>query len=156
PATVQHFTLEHDANSLYGKPLRKELRSFGLETISVIDFLAKDAQPGDVVLSGANLLAPTLALTKCRVPISYFSNFQVAPSDYSQREAAEKEFWKAWRLGKVQEDFLRDVGVRYVAAQKQSEGIPEEIPTALLEVFENSEYAVFKVRATGFDQPIKQ
>jgi hypothetical protein len=146
PATVQHFALERDPDRLYGKPLAKELQSYSLETLSVIHFLTKDAQPGDVVLPGDNLLAPTLALTKCRVPISYFSNFQVALSDYSQRETAEKEFWEAWRLGKVRGEFLREVGVRYVAVNKKSDGIPAKIPPALSQVFENSEFAVFKVQ----------
>jgi hypothetical protein len=50
------------------------LQNYDLETLNVIGFLTKDAQPGDVVLPGHNLLAPTLALTKCRVPIGYFSN----------------------------------------------------------------------------------
>jgi hypothetical protein len=50
------------------------LQNYDLETLNVIGFLTKDAQPGDVVLPGDNLLAPTLALTKCRVPIGYFSN----------------------------------------------------------------------------------
>jgi hypothetical protein len=60
-----------------GKPLGKELQNHNLETLNVIGFLTKDAQPGDVVLPGDNLLAPTLALTKCRVPIGYFSNYIV-------------------------------------------------------------------------------
>lgn len=146
PSTVQHFALERDPYRLYGKPLGKELQSYSLETLNVIDFLAKDAQPGDVVLPGESLLAPTLALTKCRVPISYFSNFQVALRDYSQRETAEKEFWEAWRLGKVRGEFLREIGVRYVAVNKKSDGIPAKIPPALSQVFENSEFAVFKVQ----------
>jgi hypothetical protein len=146
PATVQHFLLERDPYRLYGKPLAEEFQSYSLETLSVIDFLAKDAQPGDVVLPGDNLLAPILALTKCRVPLGYFSNFVVAPSDYSQRQTAEKEFWKAWRLGKVQDGLLREAGVRYVAASKRTEGIPAKIPSALSKVFANSEFAIFKVR----------
>jgi len=146
PATVQHFALEGDPYRLNGKPLGKELQSYSLETLSVIDFLKKDAQPGDVVLPGENLLAPTLALTKCRVPLGYFSDAIVSLRDYSQRQTAEKEFWKAWRLGKVQDGLLREAGVRYVAVSKRTEGIPATIPAALSEVFENSEFAVFKVR----------
>jgi hypothetical protein len=70
----------------------------------------------------------------------------VSLRDYSQRQTAEKEFWKAWRLGKVQDGLLREAGVRYVAVSKRTEGIPATIPAALSEVFENSEFAVFKVR----------
>jgi hypothetical protein len=146
PATVQHFALEHDPYRVDGRPVGKEFQSYSLETLSVIDFLTKDAEPGDVVLPGDDLLGPTLALTKCRVPIGYFSNGIVALNDYSQRETAEKEFWEAWRLGKVRSELLREAGVRYVTVSKRTEGIPAAIPTVLSEVFENSEFAVFKVR----------
>ncbi len=152
PATVQHFALERDPYHLNGKPLGKELQSYSLETLSVIDFLTKDAQAGDVVLPGDNLLAPTLALTKCRVPLGYYSYGMVALSDYSQRETAEKEFWKAWRLGTVQDGLLREAEVRYVAVSKRTEGVPAKIPSALSEVFENSQFAVFKVRRESLSE----
>jgi hypothetical protein len=147
PATVQHFAFWRDPDHLfgYGKPFGKELLMYDSETLSVIEFLTKDAQPGDVVLPGKNLLAPTLALTKCRVPIGYFSNSIVERSDYLRRETAEKEFWKAWRLGKVQGELLRDARVRYVIVSKQREGIPATIPAGISKVFEISEYAIFKV-----------
>jgi len=146
PATVQHFALERDPNRIYGMPVGKEFQSYSLETLSVIGFLTKDAQPGDVVLPGDNLLAPILALTKCRVPLGHFSNYLVSASEYSQRETAETEFWKTWRPGTVQDGLLKEAGVRYVAVSKRTEGVPAKIPSALSEVFENSEYAVFKVR----------
>ena len=152
PATVQHFALERDPYHLNGKPLGKELQSYSLETLSVIDFLTKDAQAGDIVLPGDNLLAPTLALTKCRVPLGYYSYGMVALSDYSQRETAEKEFWKAWRLGTVQDGLLREAEVRYVAVSKRTEGVPAKIPSALSEVFENSQFAVFKVRRESLSE----
>jgi hypothetical protein len=145
PATVQHFALERDPYRLFGKPLGKESKSYSLEILGVTDFLAKDAQPGDVVLPGDNLLAPILALTKCRVPLGYFSMFLGALRDYSQRKMDEKEFWKAWRLGNVRNKLLREAGVHYVAVRKRTEGVPAPIPAAISKVFENSEYAVFKV-----------
>jgi hypothetical protein len=40
---------------------------------------------------------------------------------------------------------LREAGVRYVAVRKRTEGIPATIPASLSKVFENSEFAVFKV-----------
>jgi hypothetical protein len=152
PATVQHFALERDPYRLFGKPLGNERQSYSLETLSVIDFLTKDAQPGDVVLPGDNLLAPTLALTKCRVPLGYFSHSMVGRRDYSQRQTAEKEFWKAWRLGKVRGEFLREAGVRYVAVSKRTERVPAKVPSALSEVFTNSEFAVFKVRRKSLSE----
>jgi hypothetical protein len=98
------------------------------------------------------LLAPILALTKCQVPLGYFSDAMVARRDYSQRQTAEKEFWKAWRLGKIRGEFLREAGVRYVTVSKQSDGIPAKIPPALSEVFKNSEFAVFKVRRESLSE----
>jgi hypothetical protein len=147
PATVQHFAFWRDPDHLfgYGKPFGKELLSYDSETLSTIEFLTKDVQPGDVVLPGDNLLAPILALTKCRVPIGYFSNSIVGRSDYLRRETAEKEFWKAWRLGKVQEEFLREAGVRYIVVRKSTDRLPAAIPATISNVFENSEFAVFKV-----------
>src|SRR6266496_2983976 len=116
PATVQHFLFWREPDHLfgYGKPFGKQLQNYDLETLGVIEFLTKNAKPGDVVLSGNDLLAPILALTKCRVPFGYFSYAVVTRSDYTRRETAEKEFWKAWRLGKVQGELLQEAKVRYV------------------------------------------
>ena len=98
---------------------------------------------GHVVLTADNLIAPVLGLTKCRVPIGYFALGLVARSDYTRRETAEKKFWTDWRLGKVEDGLLQDA--RYVVVNKQTEGIPPTIPASLSMVFENSEFAVFKV-----------
>ena len=126
PATLQHFIYWRNPDHLFGngKPFGKQLQSYDAETLAVIDFLTKNAQPGDVVLSGDDLLAPILALTKCRVPFGYFAYAAVARSDYTRRESAVKQFWKAWRLGKVQQDLLREAGVRYIVVRKTSEGLP--------------------------------
>jgi hypothetical protein len=48
-------------------------------------------------------------------------------------------------LGKVEDGLLRDANVRYVVVNKQTEDIPVTIPASLSNVFENSEFAVFKV-----------
>jgi hypothetical protein len=152
PATVQHFALESDPYRLYGKPLGKELKSYSLETLSVIDFLPKDALPGDVVLPGDNLHAPMPALTKCRVPLGDFSQFAMALSDYSRRGTAVKEFWKAWRLGNVRNELLREASVKYIIVNKRTEGIPATIPVAISKVFENSEFAVFKVQLESLSE----
>src|SRR6266481_4637891 len=87
-----------------------------------------------------------LGISCCRGPLGYYSYGMAALSDYSQRETAEKEFWKAWQLGTVQDGLLREAEVRYVAVSKRTEGVPAKIPSALSEVFENSQFAVFKVR----------
>jgi len=158
PATVQHFAFWRDPDRLfgYGKPFGKQLQNYDLEILSVVDFLARDAQPGDVVLPGDNLLAPVVALTKCRVPLGYFSNNIVGRSDYTRRETAEKEFWKAWRLRNVREEFLRQAGVRYIAVRKTSEGVPATIPDIISSVFENSEFAVFKVNPERLTETVPQ
>ena len=62
-----------------------------------------------------------------------------------RREADEKKFWAAWHQGNIQEEFLRDVGIRYVLVRKSSDPLPPEIPATISNVFENSEFAVLKV-----------
>jgi len=131
---------------MYGKAVTMEFQRYGKEILGVVEYLTHTAQPGDVVLPDEKLLGPILALTKCRVPLGYFSNYLVGLSDYTRREMAQKEFWKEWRLGDVRTDFLREVEIRYVAVSKKSDRIPANIPPVLSEVFQNFDYAVFKVR----------
>ncbi len=146
PATAQHFALERDPSRLYGKPLGKELQSYSLETLSVIDFLAKDAQLGDVVLPDENLLAPTLALTKCRVPLGYFSIYMVAQSDYRKGTRQRKNFGRpgGWDMSAV--TFYE----RWSSLRRRQQAIqryPSKNPRSpLRKVFENSEFAVFEVQ----------
>src|SRR6266446_1436917 len=147
PATVQHFVVWRDPDHFFGagKPFGRQLLTYDLQTLAAMDFLQTDAHPGDVVLPADNLIAPVLAFTKCRVPIGYFSFGLVARSEYTRRETAEKKFWNDWRLGKIEDGLLQDANVRYVVVNKQTEGIPATIPASLSKVFENSEFAVFKV-----------
>jgi hypothetical protein len=147
PATVQHFSFWRKPDHVFGsgKLLGNPLLNYDFETQQAIDFLTKNAQPGDVTLAGDKLVAPVLALTKCRVPLSYFANAIVGRSDYLQRSAAQREFWKVWQIGKIQDELLREAKVRYIIVSKQTEGVPPTIPRAISKVFENSEFAVFKV-----------
>jgi len=147
PSTVQHFIVWQGPDQFFGsgKPFGRQLLSYDLQTLAAMDFLQADSHPGDVVLSVDNLNAPVLALTRCRVPVGYFSYGLVARSEYTRRETAEKKFWNDWRLGKVQDELLREANVRYVVVSKQTEGIPATMPASVSKVFENSEFAVFKV-----------
>ena len=147
PATLQHFIYWRNPDHLFGKgkPFGKQLLSYDAETLRVIDFLRKDAQLGDVVMCEDELLAPVLTFTKCRVPFGYFAYAAVARSDVTRRESAVKQFWKDWRLGNVQHDFVREVGVRYVVVRKTPEGLPATIPDIFSKVFENSQFVVFKI-----------
>jgi hypothetical protein len=158
PATLQHFIYWRNPDHLFGngKPFGKQLLSYDVETLAVTDFLTKDAQPGDVVLSGDDLLAPILALTNCRVPFGYFANAAVARSDYTRRESAVKQFWKDWRVGKVQQDLLREAGVRYIVVRKTWEALPATIPVIISKVFENSEFTVFKVDPQRLSETVSQ
>jgi hypothetical protein len=79
------------------------------------------------------------------VPFGYFAYAAVARKDVTRRESAVKQFWKDWRLGNVQHDFVREVGVRYVVVRKTPEDIPATVSDIFSKVFENSEFAVFKV-----------
>jgi len=147
PSTLQHFIYWRNFDHFFGngKPFGKQLQSYDAEILAVTDFLTKDAQPGDVVLCGDELLAPIISLTKCRVPSGYFAQAAVARNDYTHRESSVKVFWKDWQLGKVQPDLLREAGVRYIVIRKRSENLPGTVPAFISNVLENSEFAVFKV-----------
>ena len=158
PATLQHFIYWRNPDHLFGtgKLFGKQLQSYDAETLAVTDFLTKDARPGDVVLSGDDLLAPVFALTKCRVPFGYFPWAAVPRSDYTRRESAVKQFWEEWRLGKVPADLLREAGVRYIVVRKTSEGLPATNPVIITNVFENSQFAVFKVDPQRLNETVPQ
>jgi hypothetical protein len=147
PATVQHFLVWRDPNHFFGagKPFGRELLTYDKQTLAAMDFLQTAAQPGDVVLASKALVAPVLALTKCRVPLGYFAVGLVARDDYRRRETAEKEFWTDWRSGKIQDGLLREANVRYVVVNKQTEAIPSTLPASFSKMFENSELAIFKI-----------
>src|SRR6267154_942536 len=76
PATVQHFLVWRDPDHYFGagKPFGRQLLTYDLQTLATMEFLQTDAHPGDVALTADNLIAPVLALTKCRVPVGYFSS----------------------------------------------------------------------------------
>ena len=158
PATVQHFVVWRDPDHFFGagKPWGRQLLTYDPQTLAAMDFLQKDAHPGDVILPAETLIAPVLAFTKCRVPVGYFSSGLVARSDYTRRETAEKKFWNDWRSGKFENGLLQDANVRYVVVNKQTEGIPATIPASLSKVFENSELAVFKVDPLRLNETVPQ
>ena len=158
PATVQHFVVWRDPDHFFGagKPWGRQLLTYDPQILAAMDFLQKDAHPGDVILPAETLIAPVLAFTKCRVPVGYFSSGLVARSEYTRRETAEKKFWNDWRSGKVENGLLQDANVRYVVVNKQTEGIPATISASLSKVFENSELAVFKVDPLRLNETIPQ
>jgi len=156
PATVQHFVVWRDPNHFFGagKPFGEELLTYDQQTLAAMEFLRTDAQPGEVVLTADKLIAPILALTKCRVPIGYFAQTAVARRDYMRRGAAEKKFWAAWHQGNIQEEFLREVGIRYIVVRKSSDPLPAEIPATISNVFENCEFAVLKVNTEHLSETV--
>ena len=158
PATVQHFVVWRDPDHFFGagKPFGRQLLTYDRQTLAAMEFLQTDAHPGDVVLTADNLIAPVLGLTNCRVPVGYFSLALVARSEYTRRETAEKKFWNDWQLGKVEDGLLQEANVRYVVINKQTEGIPATIPASLSKVFENSEFAVFKVDPQRLSETVPQ
>ena len=158
PATVQHFVVWRDPDHFFGsgKPFGRQLLTYDPQTLATMDFLQTDAHPGDVVLTADNLIAPVLGLTKCRVPVGYFSIGLVARSEYTRRETAEKKFWNDWRLGKVEDGLLQEANVRYIVVSKQIEGIPATMPASLSKVFENLEFAVFKVDPQRLSETVSQ
>jgi hypothetical protein len=158
PATAQHFIYWRNLDHLFGngKPFGKQLQSYDREILAVTDFLTKNAHPGDVVLCGDELLAPVLALTNCRVPFGLFAQAAVARNDYTHRESAVKQFWKDWPLGNIRLELLREASIRYIIVRKTSEGLPATIPVFISNVFENSEFAVFKVDPQRLSETVPQ
>jgi hypothetical protein len=158
PSAAQHFIYWRNFDHLFGngKPFGKQLQSYDAEILAVADFLTKDARPGDVVLCRDELLAPIVSLTNCRVPLGLFAQAAVARSDFTHRESAVKQFWKEWPLGNVQPDLLREAGVQYILVRKGSEGLPATIPAFISNVFENSEFAVFKVDQQRLSETVSQ
>ena len=158
PSTLQHFIYWRNPDHFFGngRPFGKQLQSYDAEILAVTDFLTQDAHPGDVVLCRDEMLAPILSLTKCRLPFGYFALAAVGRSDYTRRESAVKRFWKDWPFGKVQPDFLREAGVRYIAIKKRSEGLPATIPSIISKVFENSEFVVFKIDPRRLSETVSE
>ena len=133
PSAVQHFVKEFSRGTTV----------YEREAVAAAGFIARHSRPGDVVLAGRELLDPVLTLTKCRVPIAYFQSYLAPATDVRRRRAASTEFWAGWARGEVRTDLLRELAVDYVAAPKtRSSGL---LPAIAL-VYENSEYAVFRVK----------
>ena len=159
PATVQHFVFWRNPDHFFGagKPFGRAAVNLRSANVGGHGFPAERMRTRVMwYCLRDKLLAPVLALTKCRVPVGYFSFGLVARSEYTRRETAEKKFWNDWRLGKVQDDLLQDANVRYVVVNKQTEGIPATIPASLSKVFENSEFAVFKVDPQRLSETVPQ
>jgi len=99
-------------------------------------------------------LSLRLPSAECRLVIS--PTLLYPRSDYTRRESAVKQFWQHWRLGKVQPDLLREAGVRYIVVRKTSEGLPATIPVIFSKVFENFEFAAFKVDPQRLSETVSQ
>jgi hypothetical protein len=140
PATAYHFAFQ------YKKPPIPDVRSYDAETVRIMDFLTRASKPGDVVLLGRDLMGPVCALTRCRVPIGYFSTAQVSSRDFKMRSQQQSRFWEQWRSGKPGDGYLRATGVRYVVVGKEGEGIPKIVPPFLTEAFTTLHFAVLSVK----------
>jgi hypothetical protein len=51
---------------------------------------------------------------------------------------------------------VREAGVRYVVVRRTSEGLPATIPDIFSKVFENSQFAVFKVNAQHLSETVPE
>jgi hypothetical protein len=83
------------------------------------------------------------------VPLGYFANFLVSQAEYHKRREAEEEFWKAWRRGEFRNELIDEADVRYIVGKKGSAGISTNFAASPLEVFSNSEFALFEVIQSG-------
>ena len=140
PATAYHFA------SQYKRPPIPDVRSYSLEMVEVMDFLAHNSRPGEVILPEASLMGPVCALTRCRVPIGYFANAQVSLLDFNRRNEQQSRFWKRWRSGLPEDSYLRTTGAEYVVVAKDGAGILNVLPPFLTQAFTTSHFAVFRVQ----------
>lgn len=145
PSTVQHFLLERYPNRVHGSSTNSANQSYSKDVVEALAHLKQEARPGDVVLPGKNLLGPVLALTKCRVPLGYFAMYLVSKNDFLERAKAEKMFWRSWKLGRIRDEILKEADVRFIILDKRSENVPSVLPSSIVEIFSNSEYALFQV-----------
>lgn len=145
PSTIQHFLLESDPSRIYGLSIDSASQSYSKDVIEALAHLKEDAQPGDVVLPDGKLLGPVLALTKCRVPLGYFAAYLVSRNDLRERGKAERLFWRDWKSGRIRDEILKEANVRYIILNKQLENVPPVLPSAIVEIFANSECALFRV-----------
>ena len=127
--STSYFGATRITSSEPGNLLADELLTYDPQTLAAMDFLQKDAQPGDVVLPGDNLIAPVLALTKCRVPVGYFSyRFGGTKRLHAQGDCG-KEVLERLAIGKSSRTaYCSDANVRYIVVNKQTEGLPATIP----------------------------
>ncbi len=139
PATAYHFAFQCK------KPPIPDIRSYSADTLKMMDFLRRDSKPGEVVLPGRELMGPVCALTRCRVPLGYFSNAQVSSHDFNMRSQQQNTFWEQWRSGIPQDGYLRATNIRYVVVDKEAEGAPKVLPPFLTQVFRTPHFTAFRV-----------
>ncbi len=138
PATVQHFALQ------MRPPPKTARQSYDRDLIDAMSYLSDNATPGEVVLPERSVLGAVLALTFCRVPIGYFADTFVSREAYEERKLAQSEFWEGWRNGKVRNEFLRDLNIRYLVVRRPPQGLPATLLTQLEQVYANESYAVLR------------
>ena len=96
-------------------------------------------------MPGRELMGPVCALTRCRVPLGYFSNAQVSSHDFNMRSQQQNTFWEQWRSGIPQDGYLRATNIRYVVVDKEAEGAPKVLPPFLTQVFTTPHFTAFRV-----------
>ena len=144
PSAVQHFAILRNPYPVYGKTMMMASDTYGADVLAGMNYLKNDAKPGSVVLADENLIAPVLALTKCRVPLGYFAPYLVSLSDLERREKEEKEFWNDWKRGKVRPELINDAKVDYIVVSKMNSCSSRSL-SGLSKVFSNQECEIFRV-----------
>lgn len=120
PSALQHFSKAMAMPRGVVQPAELEL----------LEFLRRDARPGDVVLSGEQVSRLVVAMTECRVPIIE-GDFVLVPAAESRRRAKDRDaFWGAWRAGEVRGDILERYRVAYVVVDGRAEGARRAPPAA--------------------------
>ena len=152
PATVQHFALESDPYRVYGKPLGKELQSYSLETLSCHRLPDEGCAAGRCRVAGRK----SARAHPCAYKMPGAARLLLQLPGGAERLLAQRDgregILEGLAAGKRSKRVIAG-GRSSLRRRQQANGrCPSEDPPALSEVFENSEFAVFKVRRESLSE----
>jgi len=111
PSTLQSF-----ANKM-----ARHLDVLGSKQMALLDFLTKEASPGEVVISNESIAMPIVSLTTCRVPaLGMFASSLVSKKELTERLKDVNDFWNAWKKGELRVVLLRKYRVSYIVCDRMT------------------------------------
>jgi hypothetical protein len=144
PSTVQFLSLQAaDARPALDRP-----------TVEMLDFLAREARPGELCLAREEIAQAILVTTRCRsLALQVFPYTSLSPQEQEELTRAREGFWQDWRRG-VFRAATAKVGtspVDLVVVQSRQDGAlaarPDDPAGVTLERrFLNEAFAVYRVQ----------